>query len=79
MAHHAITDADVADFGSDGNSILAARTEPRPPTPIDPADNFPSRAIVGRKTVHVPDWDAVDLPATATEERSSSSSISRWP
>jgi GAF domain-containing protein/DNA-binding response OmpR family regulator len=31
--------------------------------PIDPAANFPSRAILGKTLVHVPDWSAVDLPA----------------
>jgi GAF domain-containing protein/CheY-like chemotaxis protein/tetratricopeptide (TPR) repeat protein len=31
--------------------------------PIDPAHNFPSRAILRKETVHIPDWDAVDLPA----------------
>ncbi|MFO1313104.1 MAG: GAF domain-containing protein [Burkholderiales bacterium] len=30
--------------------------------PVDPAANFPSRAIVERKVVHIPDWSAVDLP-----------------
>ncbi|MFO1303894.1 MAG: GAF domain-containing protein [Burkholderiales bacterium] len=31
--------------------------------PVDPAANFPSRAIVNRNVVHIPDWSAVDLPA----------------
>lgn len=30
--------------------------------PIDPAANFPSRAIVGKKNVHLPDWSLIDLP-----------------
>ncbi|MEP6679544.1 MAG: GAF domain-containing protein, partial [Betaproteobacteria bacterium] len=32
------------------------------PVPIDPAANFPSRAIVARQTIHYPDWDAIELP-----------------
>jgi len=30
--------------------------------PIDPDANFPSRAIVGKKNVHLPDWSLIDLP-----------------
>ena len=30
--------------------------------PIDPDANFPSRAMVGKKTLHLPDWSLVDLP-----------------
>ena len=30
--------------------------------PIDPNANFPSRAIVEKKTLHLPDWSLVDLP-----------------
>ena len=33
------------------------------PVPIDPAANFPSQAIVWKRTVHIPDWDAIELPA----------------
>jgi two-component system NtrC family sensor kinase len=45
----------------------AGREGPRPITqsskaPIDPAANFPSRAIVAKKTLHLPDWSAIDLP-----------------
>lgn len=32
------------------------------PVPIDPNANFPSRAIVERTTLHLPDWSAVELP-----------------
>jgi two-component system, NtrC family, sensor kinase len=32
------------------------------PVPIDPAANFPSRVIVERKTLHLPDWAAIELP-----------------
>ena len=31
--------------------------------PIDPDAHFPSRAIVGKKTLHLPDWSTIDLPA----------------
>src|SRR6266481_8695788 len=31
--------------------------------PIDPDAHFPSRAIVGKRTLHLPDWSAIDLPA----------------
>ena len=34
------------------------------PIPIDPAANFPSRAIVDRKDLYLPDWSAIDLPAS---------------
>ena len=30
--------------------------------PIDPAQNFPSRAILAKAMLHLPDWDAIDLP-----------------
>src|SRR6202140_1068109 len=32
------------------------------PVPIDPGANFPSRAIVARKNLHLPDWSAIELP-----------------
>ena len=32
------------------------------PVPIDPAANFPSRAIAGKKTLYLPDWSAIELP-----------------
>ncbi len=31
--------------------------------PLDAADNFPSRALISRAPLHIPDWSAVDLPA----------------
>src|SRR6478736_613362 len=34
----------------------------RPPEPIDPAVNFPSRAIVTKEMVHLPDWSSVEKP-----------------
>ena len=30
--------------------------------PIDPDANFPSRAIVEKKILHLPDWSLIDLP-----------------
>src|SRR5262249_29728139 len=30
--------------------------------PIDPSANFPSRAIVGKQMLHIPDWSIIDLP-----------------
>ena len=32
------------------------------PVRIDPAASFPSQAIAWKRTVHIPDWDAIDLP-----------------
>ncbi|HWH83661.1 MAG TPA: GAF domain-containing protein, partial [Burkholderiaceae bacterium] len=38
-------------------------TTPTPtPVAIDPDANFPSQAIVGKRVVHIPDWDAIELP-----------------
>ena len=31
-------------------------------TPIDPGDNFPSRAIVTKERLYLPDWSIIDLP-----------------
>ena len=33
-----------------------------PNMPIDPSANFPSRAILDKKMLHLPDWSLVDLP-----------------
>ena len=30
--------------------------------PIDPNANFPSRAILGKTTLHLPDWSLIDVP-----------------
>jgi GAF domain-containing protein len=30
--------------------------------PIDPAANFPSRAILDKRTLYLPDWSRIDLP-----------------
>jgi len=32
------------------------------PIPIDPEANFPSRAISEKRTLHLPDWSAIELP-----------------
>jgi signal transduction histidine kinase/DNA-binding response OmpR family regulator/putative methionine-R-sulfoxide reductase with GAF domain len=36
-----------------------------PNQPVDPAANFPSRAIVAKTMLHLPDWSAVELPPHA--------------
>src|SRR5262245_29015209 len=33
------------------------------PVRIDPAANFPSRVIVDRKALHLPDWSLIELPS----------------
>ena len=57
---------------SDGNtySPVAAATPGGVPidlgpshVPIDPAADFPSRVIVDKAMLHIPDWTAIDLPA----------------
>ncbi len=30
--------------------------------PIDPDKNFPSRVIIGKKMLHLPDWNVIELP-----------------
>ncbi len=30
--------------------------------PVDPAANFPSRVILSKKMLHIPDWSAIDVP-----------------
>ena len=30
--------------------------------PIDPSANFPSRAILDKKLLHLPDWSLIDMP-----------------
>src|SRR6516165_3040811 len=37
--------------------------------PIDPSANFPSRAIVAKKMLHLPDWSLIDLPEHEREIR----------
>ncbi|MGE5162313.1 MAG: GAF domain-containing protein, partial [Betaproteobacteria bacterium] len=36
-----------------------------PNQPVDPAANFPSRAIVAKTMLHLPDWSAIELPPHA--------------
>ncbi len=56
----------VADVMRDGSSFLSTLNPPVRPVgpgePVDPVANFPSRAIVERRTVHIPDWGAIELP-----------------
>jgi GAF domain-containing protein len=33
------------------------------PRPVDPAADFPSRAIASRKNLYLPDWSKIELPA----------------
>jgi GAF domain-containing protein/CheY-like chemotaxis protein/tetratricopeptide (TPR) repeat protein len=54
----------------DGNTFTpAAGATPGGPlallgssTPVDPGANFPSRVIVDKTILHLPDWSAIDLP-----------------
>ncbi len=54
----------------DGNTYFAVATATRDGSlaelghsvPIDPDANFPSRAIVAKQTLHLPDWSLIDLP-----------------
>jgi len=48
----------VARCGREG--LLSAHSPRR--TPVDPSANFPSRAIVEKKTLHLPDWSEIELP-----------------
>ena len=60
----------------DGSHVLAGRRRPRrvacPSTrgaascPSIPAANFPSRVIVAKAMLHLPDWSAIELPAART-------------
>jgi two-component system NtrC family sensor kinase len=58
LRRHGNTFSQAALVGSDGSHI------PLDPAalPIDPEINFPSRTIVSRKNLHLPDWSAIELP-----------------
>ncbi len=46
--------------------------------PVDPAANFPSRVIASKTMLHIPDWQAIDLPVherAVRERRGINSSI----
>ena len=47
----------VAGVSRDGPTPLGA-----PNRPIDPAANFPSRAIATKQILHLPDWAQIELP-----------------
>ena len=49
----------VAWCGPNGQMPIANSS----PIPIDQAANFPSRAIIEKRTLHLPDWSAIELPA----------------
>ena len=49
--------------------VKAVAAEDRPamdaddePNAVDPAQNFPSRVLVERRMLHLPDWSAIELP-----------------
>jgi GAF domain-containing protein len=48
----------VASSGPDGPLPIVESRNAR----IDPDANFPSRAILTKKTLHLPDWSTIDLP-----------------
>jgi GAF domain-containing protein len=48
----------VAQFTRTGPSARAAPVS----VPIDPTADFPSRVIVEKRSLHLPDWSAIDLP-----------------
>jgi len=47
----------VAEAGPEGPRQIGVG-----PAPIDPDATFPSRAIITRKNLHVPDWPTIELP-----------------
>jgi len=55
---HGATFSQAALVGSEGSHMVPDLT----PVPIDPDTNFPSRAIVSKKNLHLPDWSTIDLP-----------------
>src|ERR1700727_115446 len=48
----------VASAGPEGPLPITQSTR----APIDPDANFPSRAILAKKTIHLPDWSLIELP-----------------
>jgi GAF domain-containing protein len=58
LRSHGATFSQTALVGSEGSRPVLDLT----PVPIDPDANFPSRAIVSKKNLHLPDWSAIDLP-----------------
>src|SRR5689334_4981207 len=55
----------VAAASPDGPRKLADTTS----RPIDPNGHFPSRAMVSQRTLHLPDWAAIELPEYEREMR----------
>jgi two-component system, NtrC family, sensor kinase len=55
---HGATFSQAALVGSEGSHIALDLTA----VPIDPDTNFPSRAIISKKNLHLPDWSTIDLP-----------------
>ena len=48
----------VAGAASDGTVLAPVMRE----VVVDPAHNFPSRVILAKTPLHIPDWDAIDVP-----------------
>ena len=53
-----ITFSPVAGANADGRPVELAA----PNQPIDPAANFPSRAIAAKEMLHIADWSSIELP-----------------
>jgi GAF domain-containing protein len=57
----------LCDGATFSHAAVASPEGPRPDLvpgkfPIDPSANFPSRAILDKKMLHLPDWSLIDLP-----------------
>jgi two-component system, NtrC family, sensor kinase len=57
----------LCDGATFSHAAVASPEGPRPDLvpgkfPIDPNANFPSRAILDKKMLHLPDWSLIDLP-----------------
>ena len=51
------------EIAAEAGATLAGPVDVRVPVlPLDPAANFPSRVVVGKSMLHLPDWDAIELP-----------------
>jgi GAF domain-containing protein len=61
MAAVLLRDGDVYDHKA-ASTPLGPMNLPAGRPPIDPSANFPSRAILAKETLHLPDWSEIDLP-----------------
>ena len=57
-----LRDGDVYRFGAFTGDLPPGAGELPATVPVDPDGNFPSRVMLDRKTLHIPDWDAITLP-----------------